>query len=163
MSIFDAGRPGASASLLKAIVDVHNNKKIEEEKPEESDTVQTVVRPLAETRRGPDDNYEGMKGAKKTKKRGPAKDGEQVEINPKIPDRVDGGQTGDVREAMTDQQVAHKERIVTGMKRNKDRMMKRYGDQWKNVMHATATKRAIGEGLDVTFDLEDFNEKDTTM
>ena len=39
-----------------------------------------------------------------------------------------------------------KERIVKGMKKDTKDLKKRYGKKWKNVMYATATKKAKEEG-----------------
>lgn len=41
---------------------------------------------------------------------------------------------------MTPNQEKKREKIVRGMKRNKAALQKRYGDRWKEVMYATATK-----------------------
>jgi len=48
-------------------------------------------------------------------------------------------------EEMTDAQMKRREEIVKGMKKNKADMEKRYGDKWKEVMYATATKQAMKE------------------
>ena len=40
-----------------------------------------------------------------------------------------------------------KEKIVKGMKKNKEDFKKRYGDEAEAVMYATATKRAKGESV----------------
>jgi len=50
-------------------------------------------------------------------------------------------------EEMTDAQMKRREEIVKGMKKNKEDMQKRYGDNWKAVMYATATKMAMEESL----------------
>jgi hypothetical protein len=49
---------------------------------------------------------------------------------------------------MTDDQVAEKERIVKGMKKDLAGFKSRYGDKAKEVMYATATKQAMKEELD---------------
>lgn len=49
---------------------------------------------------------------------------------------------GWIDEVLSPAETAAKERFVKGMKKNKDSLMKRYGDDWQAVMHATATKRA---------------------
>jgi len=55
----------------------------------------------------------------------------------------------DLEEAkMTDDQVAEKERIVKGMKKDLAGFKSRYGDKAKEVMYATATKQAMKEELD---------------
>lgn len=50
-------------------------------------------------------------------------------------------------EEMTDAQMKRREEIVKGMKKNKEDMQKRYGDNWKAVMYATATKQAMKESI----------------
>lgn len=50
-------------------------------------------------------------------------------------------------EKMTDAQMKRREEIVKGMKKNSADMKKRYGDTWKGVMYATATKMAMEEAL----------------
>lgn len=51
-----------------------------------------------------------------------------------------------------------KEDIVKGMKKNKEDLKARYGDRWKSVMHATATKNARNKSveLDEDFELPDY-------
>jgi hypothetical protein len=52
----------------------------------------------------------------------------------------------DVKEAkMTDDDMAERERIVKGMKKNYAGFKARYGDRAKEVMYATATKQAMKE------------------
>jgi len=46
---------------------------------------------------------------------------------------------------MTPSREKKREKIVLGMKKNKGDLKARYGDDWENVMYATATKRAVGE------------------
>jgi hypothetical protein len=48
-------------------------------------------------------------------------------------------------EEMTPAQEKKREEIVLSMKDKKDEFKKRYGDKWKSVMYATATKNAIKE------------------
>ena len=53
----------------------------------------------------------------------------------------------EVQEKVLDKfETSEKERIVKGMKKDKKGLEKRYGDKWKNVMYATATKRAKEAG-----------------
>ena len=53
----------------------------------------------------------------------------------------------DVQEKVLDKfETGEKERIVKGMKKDSEGLKKRYGDKWKNVMYATATKRAKEAG-----------------
>ena len=56
---------------------------------------------------------------------------EEVEVQEKVLDKFETGE---------------KERIVKGMKKDSKGLKKRYGDKWKNVMYATATKRAKEAG-----------------
>jgi len=56
---------------------------------------------------------------------------EEVEVQEKVLDKFETGE---------------KERIVKGMKKDKKGLQKRYGDKWKNVMYATATKKAKEAG-----------------
>ena len=51
---------------------------------------------------------------------------------------------------MSDAQVKKREDIVKGMKKNQAELKDRYGNKWRSVMYATATKQAMGEsvGLD---------------
>ena len=44
--------------------------------------------------------------------------------------------------ALTKSEEEKKEEIVKSMKDNKGDFKKRYGDDWKSVMYATATKNA---------------------
>ena len=46
-------------------------------------------------------------------------------------------------ETMTASEKKKREDIVMGMKKNKADLKKRYGDRWKDVMYATATKQAM--------------------
>lgn len=48
-------------------------------------------------------------------------------------------------ETMTDSEVKKREEIVKGMKDKEADLKKRYGDRWKSVMYATATKKAMEE------------------
>lgn len=48
-------------------------------------------------------------------------------------------------EAMSDSEVKKREEIVKGMKDKEADFKKRYGDRWKAVMYATATKNAMDE------------------
>jgi len=49
---------------------------------------------------------------------------------------------------MTDAQMAKREEIVKGMKKNMAGFKKRYGNRAEAVMYATATKQAMAEGAD---------------
>lgn len=48
-------------------------------------------------------------------------------------------------ETMSDAEKAKRERIVKGMKKNAPDFKAKYGDRWKSVMYATATKAAMEE------------------
>ena len=56
---------------------------------------------------------------------------EELEMQEKVLDKFEKGE---------------KERIVKGMKKSSKDLKKRYGSKWKNVMYATATKKAKAEG-----------------
>lgn len=56
------------------------------------------------------------------------------------------GKGGEIVEAeMTDAQMKKREEIVMAMKKDAADLKKRYGDEWKSVMYATATKQAMAE------------------
>ena len=48
---------------------------------------------------------------------------------------------------MSDARMKKREEIVKSMKKNQADFKKRYGDDWKNVMYATATKQAMKEEM----------------
>jgi hypothetical protein len=50
---------------------------------------------------------------------------------------------------MTEPQKKKKEKIVRAMKRDTKGFKDRYGDDWKSVMYATATKQAMEESIKV--------------
>lgn len=50
-----------------------------------------------------------------------------------------------LEEKMTTAQKEKREEIVKGMKKDEKRMKEAYGDKWKDVMYATATKKAMKE------------------
>ena len=52
-------------------------------------------------------------------------------------------------EEMSDAEMKKRENIVKSMKDNKAEFQKRYGDKWKSVMYATATKQAMKESADL--------------
>ena len=59
---------------------------------------------------------------------------------------------------MTPAQIKKREEIVMAMKKNAPELKKQYGDDWKAVMYATATKQAMSEALDdVGCEDEDIN------
>ncbi len=53
-------------------------------------------------------------------------------------------------EEMTDAQMKKREEIVKSMKKKEDEFKAKYGDRWKDVMYATATKMAMKEGASWT-------------
>lgn len=65
---------------------------------------------------------------------------------------------------MSASQMKKREDIVKGMKKNLAGFKQRYGKEAKSVMYATATKRAMGEEVDVTLlqlyiNLDESNQK----
>ena len=52
---------------------------------------------------------------------------------------------------MTDAEKDEKEKIVLSLKKKADQFKAKYGDDWENVMYATATKMAMGEEVDEAF------------
>ena len=50
---------------------------------------------------------------------------------------------------MSDVQMKKREEIVKGMKKNSGDLKKRYGNRWKDVMYATATKQAMKEEVEI--------------
>lgn len=50
---------------------------------------------------------------------------------------------------MTDDEMKKREEIVKGMKDKEADLKKRYGDRWKSVMYATATKKAMEEAAQI--------------
>lgn len=90
--------------------------------------IQKINHPAAE-----DDQFTGGKTAKKDKSKiASYKDGEDEEV---------------YEATMTPTDVKQRENIVTGMKKNKADLQSRYGDKWKSVMYATATKKAMEESV----------------
>ena len=70
---------------------------------------------------------------KKIKDSEEKKGGEKVVINPKL----------DEAPEMTDAQMKKREEIVMSMKDKAPEFKKKYGDRWKEVMYAAATKLAL--------------------
>lgn len=58
---------------------------------------------------------------------------------------------------MTPAQEKKREEIVMAMKKDKEKLQARYGESWKAVMYATATKQAMSEEVDLD---EALNPKD---
>jgi len=52
-------------------------------------------------------------------------------------------------EVMSDAEMKKREEIVKGMKDKEAELKKRYGDRWKSVMYATATKKAMEEAVEL--------------
>lgn len=61
----------------------------------------------------------------------------------------------DLDEEMSDEQKAKREKIVKGMKKSYADFKARYGSRAKEVMYATATKKAMGEAADCDYDDKD--------
>ena len=79
-----------------------------------------------------DDKKKDKKDEKNGKK-------EPIEIDPEIKEDT-------VKEQeMTDAQMKRREEIVKELKKKEDEFKERYGDRWKEVMYATATKMAMKE------------------
>jgi predicted RNA-binding protein Jag len=64
---------------------------------------------------------------------GKSKKQTKVDVNPSIEEEAE----------MTDAQMKKREEIVKSMKGREDEFKKKYGDRWKDVMYATATKLAM--------------------
>jgi len=79
------------------------------------------------------------KDDKKAKEKKDEKNGkkEPIEIDPEIKEEAEG--------EMTDAQMKRREEIVKELKKKEDDFKERYGDKWKEVMYATATKMAMKE------------------
>lgn len=92
--------------------------------------VQKIDHPVAD---------EGQFTAKKTKK-----------DKTKHASMHDGEDATVYEETMSDAEKKKREDIVMGMKKSKADLKKRYGDRWKSVMYATATKNAMKESSDDT-------------
>ena len=60
-------------------------------------------------------------------------------------------------EEMTPDQEKKREEIVMAMKKDKEKLQSRYGESWKAVMYATATKQAMSESFELD---EALNPKD---
>lgn len=60
------------------------------------------------------------------------------------------GEDEEVYEEMTPAQTKKREEIVKSMKDKTADFKKRYGDKWKEVMYATATKQAVSEEIDLS-------------
>jgi hypothetical protein len=56
-------------------------------------------------------------------------------------------------EKMTPAQEKKREEIVMAMKKDKEKLQSRYGESWKAVMYATATKQAMSESVDLDEDV----------
>ena len=90
--------------------------------------IQKINHPAAE-----EGQFTGGKTAKKDKsKLSGHKDGEDEEV---------------YEATMTPADTKQRENIVKGMKKSKADLQARYGDKWKSVMYATATKKAMEESV----------------
>ena len=120
-----------------------------------------------------EDEHEAPSDAKKAKDKKDEKMGkkEPVEIDPELKEALDkddepkvkeiikklkgasaahAGQAKDLEKAMseaemTDAQMKKREEIVKELKKKEDEFKERYGDRYKEVMYATATKMAMKE------------------
>ena len=54
-----------------------------------------------------------------------------------------------IERKMTSGEIDKREKIVLSLKKKEDEFKKKYGDDWKSVMYATATKQAMGEEEEV--------------
>lgn len=59
--------------------------------------------------------------------------------------RIHVGEDIEQIQELSKDQESERENIVHGMKKQKKELKKRYGKRWKEVLYATATKRALGE------------------
>lgn len=64
-----------------------------------------------------------------------------------FPETISEAFTSFVSEELTDEQKDKREEIVLAMKKNRDELEKRYGDNWESVMYAIATKKALNESF----------------
>ena len=71
----------------------------------------------------------------------------KVKDKTKIASYHDGEDRDVYEETMSDAEMKKREEIVKSMKKSTADFKKRYGDKWKEVMYATATKQAMGEAL----------------
>jgi hypothetical protein len=114
--------------------------------------IQKINHPAAE-----DDQFTGGPSAKKDKsKKASYKEGEDEAVYEET-DKEDDmcpecGESYDECECdgeemeeakMSDADMKQRENIVKGMKKSKADLQSRYGDKWKSVMYATATKKAM--------------------
>jgi len=136
-----------------------------------------------------EDEHEAPSNAKKAKDKKDEKMGkkEPVEIDPELKEALDkddepkvkeiikklkgasaahAGQAKDLEKAMseaemTDAQMKKREEIVKELKKKEDEFKERYGDRYKEVMYATATKMAM-KSVDEIFGLGKKKKKPTT-
>ena len=78
----------------------------------------------------------------KKKKPGTSGKAEPVEVNPKLNEETDFLNELLEGSEMTDAEMKKREKIVKSMKKKTADFKSRYGDRWKSVMYATATKMA---------------------
>ena len=133
--------------------------------------IQKINHPAAE-----DDQFTGGPSAKKDKsKKASYKEGEDEAVYEET-DKEDDmcpecGESYDececdgeeMKEAkMSDADMKQRENIVMGMKKSKADLQARYGDKWKSVMYATATKKAMEavELDEAKLDASDFEAMD---
>ena len=63
-------------------------------------------------------------------------------------------------EKMTPAQEKKREEIVMAMKKDKEKLQSRYGESWKAVMYATATKQAMSESFELDEAIKGMSAKD---
>jgi len=61
---------------------------------------------------------------------------------------------------MTPAQEKKREEIVMAMKKDKEKLQSRYGESWKAVMYATATKQAMSESFELDEAIKGMSAKD---
>ncbi len=92
-----------------------------------------------------------MKSRKKYEKETPGETTERKynESNKKCYDKVEKKFEPEIvsEREMTDAEKKKREEIVLSLKKKKKDFQDRYGDDWENVMYATATKMAMGENM----------------
>lgn len=103
--------------------------------------IQKIDHPAAE-----DSQFTGGSSAKKDKsKKASYKEGEDEAVYEETDNEdeceCDGGEIEEAK--MSDADMKQRENIVMGMKKSKADLQARYGDRWKSVMYATATKKAM--------------------
>jgi hypothetical protein len=108
---------------------VDKNWEGDNEKPEQNESACKSKKKMSESDAEKSDEEE-MKAIGKTEKK------MKVDVDPKLQE--------DLSEAeMTADQEKKREEIVLKLKKKEDEFKAKYGDRWKDVMYATATKMAM--------------------